>query len=218
VISLEIIDLTYNLENDMITYDAPWHPSFSIEQLASIDKEGRDTRKVVFGTHTGTHIDAPRHFIKNGKTVENIPLNKLIGPVEIIDFSHLAEKESVSLELIKSVKFSKKMIFKFGWGEKWGNMKFYDDYPYFSKESVEYLVSNGIELIGHDTPSPDASYEKSDIDSPIHKILLNSEVILVEYLANLNSVKTFDNWNIVVSPLRLKGADGSPSRVFIYRE
>ncbi len=215
---MEIIDLTYNLENEMITYDAPWHPSFSIEHLASIDKEGRDTRKVVFGTHTGTHIDAPRHFIKDGKTVENIPLNKLMGPVEIIDFSHLTEKESVSLELIKSVKFSKKMIFKFGWGVKWGNMKFYDDYPFFSQEAAEYLVSKGIELIGHDTPSPDASYEKSDIDSPVHKILLNKEVILVEYLANLNSIENLDGWSVVVSPLRLKGADGSPSRVFIYRE
>jgi len=141
-----------------------------------------------------------------------------MGPVEIIDFTHLTEKESISLELIKSVKFSKKMIFKFGWGVKWGNMKFYDDYPFFSQEAAEYLVSMGIELIGHDTPSPDASYDKSDIDSPIHKILLNKEVILVEYLANLDSIKNLNGWNIVVSPLRLKGADGSPSRVFIYRE
>lgn len=216
---MEIIDLTYNLEKNMITFDAPWHPPFSIEQLATIENEGRETRKVTFGTHTGTHIDAPRHFLKNGKTIESIPLKKLIGPVEIVDFSHLDEEAIVSLDLVKSIKISKKMLFKFGWGDRWGDMKFYDKYPYFSKDAAEYLVDNGVELIGHDTPSPDASYRKcSEEDSPIHKILLENEVVLVEYIANMEKIMDFNNWNIVVSPIKLKCADGAPSRVFIYRE
>ena len=170
---MEIIDLTYNLENEMITYDAPWHPSFSIKQLATIENEGRETREITLGTHTGTHIDAPRHFLKNGITIEEISLKKFFGPVNIIDFSYLKEEEIISLELIKSVEISKKMIFRFGWGNRWGNMKFYDKYPFFSKEAAEYLVEKGVELIGHDTPSPDASYKKSiEEDSPIHKIFL----------------------------------------------
>lgn len=216
---MEIIDLSYTLENNMITYNAPWHPKFSIQKLASISKEGRETRKVSFGTHTGTHIDAPRHFIENGNTVEKIPLEKLIGPVEIIDFSHIREKEAISLELIKSIKICKKMIFKFGWSKKWGDVKFYDDYPFFSKEAAEYLVSKDVELIGHDTPSPDASYDTSSKeDSPIHKIFLKNEIVLVEYIANLDKIENLNGWKIIVSPLKLRDADGSPARVIIYRD
>jgi arylformamidase len=215
---MKIIDLTYNLETKMITYDAPWHPPFLIEQLASIDKEGRETRKVSFGTHTGTHIDAPRHFIIQGDTIETIPLEKLVGPVQIIDLSHLKEEEPVTVELIKSVKISKKIIFKFGWGKRWGNMKFYNKYPFFTKEAAEYLVSNGVELVGHDTPSPDASYVKSDEDSPVHKIFLKNKIVLVEYIANLEMIDEYVGWNIVVAPLKLRNADGSPARVFIYKE
>jgi arylformamidase len=215
---MKIIDLTYDLEKNMITYNAPWHPPFSIEQLARIDKEGRETRKVTFGTHTGTHIDAPRHFIENGGTVEKIPIDKLIGPVKIVDFSHLKEEEPVTLDMIKSIEITKKIIFKFGWGKKWGDMRFYDKYPFFSKEAAQYLVSKGVELVGHDTPSPDASYRTSTDDSPVHKIFLQNNVILVEYIANMDRISDYDGWNIVVSPLRLKGADGSPARVFIYKE
>jgi len=216
--NVEIIDLTYKLENDMITYDAPWHPSFSIKQLAKINKEGRETRKIVFGTHTGTHIDAPRHFIENGDTVEKIPLNKLFGPVQIIDFSNLQEKEAVTVEIIKTIPISKKIIFKFGWGKKWGNMEFYDKYPYFTKDAAKYLVSQGVELIGYDTPSPDASYIFSnEEDSPVHKIFLKNKIVLVEYIANMDSISDYNNWNIVVSPLKIKDGDGSPARVFIFR-
>lgn len=215
---MKIIDLTYNLENNMITYNAPWHPSFFIEQLAKIETEGRDTRRVSFGTHTGTHIDAPRHFIENGDTVECIPLEKLMGPVQIVDFSNLHEKESVTLEMVKSIPISKKIIFKFGWGKKWGDMKFYANYPFFTKDAAEYLVSQGVELIGHDTPSPDASYVISKEDSPVHKIFLKNKIVLVEYIANMETIPDYDDWKIVVSPLRLKGADGSPARVFIYKE
>jgi arylformamidase len=215
---MKIIDLTYNLEKNMITYNAPWHPQFSIEQLAKIEKEGRETRKITFGTHTGTHIDAPRHFIENGDTVESIPLEKLVGPVQIVDFSNLKEEEPVTLEMIKSILISKKIIFKFGWGNRWGDMKFYDKYPFFTKEAAEYLVSKGVELVGHDTPSPDASYVESDEDSPVHKIFLKNKVVLVEYIANMDTIDEYEGWNIVVSPLRFKGADGSPARVFIYKE
>ena len=219
IYDMQIIDLTYDLENNMITYSAPWHPKFLIEQLATINKEGRETRKVTFGTHTGTHIDAPRHFIENGGTVEKIPISKLIGSVQIVDFSYLKEEESVTLDMIKSIKISKKMIFKFGWGTKWGDMKFYNKYPFFTKEAAEYMVSQGVELVGHDTPSPDASYViSSKEDSPVHKIFLKNNVILVEYIANMETIPDYDDWTIVVSPLRLKDADGSPARVFIYKE
>ena len=83
----KIIDLSMTIEERMITFGAYWHPKVKITQLGKFGRENRETRKITIGTHTGTHIDAPRHFIKNGKTVEKINLNWLCGEALLLDFS-----------------------------------------------------------------------------------------------------------------------------------
>ena len=214
-----LVDLTHTIEEGMTTFDAHWHPFVSIKQLGRLGFEGRETREITFGTHTGTHVDAPLHFIEHGNSIDNIPLEKLVGQVTIIDLSFLGSNGVVTSDIIPKEKISKKMIFKFGWEKFWGKKEFYLNYPYFSANCAEYLVSCGVELIGYDTPSPDDSRIKLGTveDSMIHKIFLKNNIILVEYLANLNTVKNYDNWNISVSPLKLKDADGSPARVFLFR-
>ena len=117
---MEIIDCTYNIEEGMITFDAPWHTKVRIEQLGRIEEVGRDTRELTIGTHTGTHIDSPLHFIKNLGTIDTIPLDKLIGKVTIIDATECADNDSISVEFLKTKRISKRMIFKFGWGKHWG--------------------------------------------------------------------------------------------------
>jgi len=215
----QVIDLTYIINDKMITYPAPWHPKVKIERLGRIEVEGRETKKIVFGTHTGTHIDAPLHFIKDGKSVEKIPLEKLVGDVTIIDFSFFKENQPVTKDVLSKKPVSKRMLFKFGWQKYWNHPDFYKNYPFFTDEAADYLVSNNVELIGYDTPSPDKSDSKfgSGVDSPIHKIFLKNEVILVEYVANLDMLKDYKDWKIVVCPLKIENADGAPSRVFIYK-
>lgn len=215
----KIVDLTYLVEEGMTTFNAPWHPLVSIKQMGRIGIEGRETRRISFGTHTGTHVDAPLHFIRDGKSIDEIPLHKLVGEITIVDYSYLKENGEVTKEMLSALKISKKMLFKFGWGKYWGNKKFYTDYPYFTKDAAEYLVSKNVEMIAYDTPSPDDSRTKlgSDVDSQIHKIFLSNGVILVEYIANLEQVTEYDGWSIVVMPLKIKNADGSPARVFIHK-
>ena len=220
----KIIDLTYNLEVGMTTFDAPWHPPISVTQLGRHGYEGRETRKVTFGTHAGTHMDAPLHFIAGGKSIEEISLDKLIGEITIIDFSQLGNNEPVTKKMLIDITITKRMLFKFGWGKYWNTKNFYHDYPFFSKEAAEYLVSKNVELIAMDTPSPDDSRIKlsgdvlgSDEDSPVHKIFLSDEVILIEYVANLDKVYDYEGWSVIALPLRIKGADGSPTRVCIYK-
>jgi len=217
---IKTIDLTYCIEEDMLTFAAPWHPKVSIKQLGSIDVEGRETRELHLGTHTGTHMDAPLHFVKEGSGIDEIDLDKLIGEVTIIDFSFLKENEAVTSEMLQEAHIAKKMIFKFGWGKHWGNKRFYSGYPFFTVDAAGYLASKGVELIGMDTPSPDDSRIKfgSAEDSQVHKIFLSAGVVLVEYIANLDSVDNNESWSIIVMPLRLKGADGSPARVCLYKE
>ena len=123
-----IVDLTYNIEEGMTTFNAHWHPPVSITQLGRHGFEGRETRKVTFGTHTGTHADSPLHFIKEGKSIEKIPLDKLIGEVTIVDFSHLQDNEAVTKKMLSDITITKRMLFKFGWGKYWNTKKFYQNY------------------------------------------------------------------------------------------
>jgi len=220
----EIVDLTFEMENGMTTFDASWHIPFSVKQLGSINVEGRETRMVTMGTHAGTHIDSPLHFVENGSSIDKIPLDKLMGEVAIVDFSFLDKGKAITREMLIEVPISSKMIFKFGWGRFWKTDEYYKRYPFFSAEAAEYLLSKKIELLAMDTPSPDDSGIKleneilgGDKDSPIHKMFLRNGVILIEYLANLEKVIDYDGWSIVAMPLKIKGADGAPARVCIYR-
>jgi arylformamidase len=221
---MEIIDLTYPIEESMITFPAAWHSIVEITQMGHREFEGRQTRKITFGSHTGTHMDAPLHFFKEGQSIDNIPLVSLVGPTSIIDFSHLKQNEPVTVSMLKNISCTERIIFKFGWGKYWNSMKFYKGYPYISLEAATYLIDHGVKLIALDTPSPDDSRIKLDdktrgteIDSPVHKILLQSNVIIVEYLANMDEITDYENWRIIVMPLKIKGSDGSPVRACIFR-
>lgn len=221
----KVIDLSYEIEEGMATFSASWHPRISVKQLGRIGFEGRETREVCMGTHTGTHVDAPLHFIKHGASIDQVPLEKLIGPVVIIDFSHLPENGIVTKEMLQSCSIGPRMLFKFGWGKHWNDKKFYKDYPFFSPEAAHYLVDQGVAVLGIDTPSPDdgrtvLSHDVigTEHDSPIHKIFLQSGMILVEYVANLDQVTEYEGWNLIALPIKLKGADGAPARVCLYRE
>lgn len=217
--SLNIIDLTYEIDPGMLTFTAPWHPKVTIKQLGEIGKEGRETREITMGTHTGTHMDAPRHFVRDGKTIDTITLDRVQGKVTIVDFSSFNDNECVTKEMLKKIQITSKMIFKFGWGKHWGNKKYFDGWPYFTKEAAQYLIDSGVKLVAMDTPSPDCSSIPFGVvcDSQIHKLFLENEIIIIEYLANLDKVTEYDGWRIVALPLKIKGADGSPIRVFIHK-
>ena len=121
--------------------------------------------------------------------------------------------------MLEEIQITKKMLFKFGWGKNWGSKTFYFGYPYFTEDAAKYLISQNVELIAYDAPSPDDSRTKlgSSEDSIIHKIFLENNIILVEYLANLDQIKELNGWSISANPLKIKGGDGSPARVFIFK-
>ena len=220
----EIVDLTFVLEEGMTSFQATWHIPFELTQLGRHEVEGRETRKIVLGTHAGTHIDSPLHFVEKGQGIDGISLDKLMGKITIVDCTGLGRGGAVTKEMLTELSITKRMLFKFGWCKYWKTEEYYKDYPFFTKEAAEYLVSQKVELIAMDTPSPDDSRIKleqgilgTEKDSPIHKLFLRKGVILIEYLANLDKVTEYEGWNISAMPLKIKGADGSPARVCIYR-
>ncbi len=96
-----MIDLTHDVENNMQTFPKHWHIKTRITQLGTINKEHRETKKIEMSSHAGTHVDAPLHFIKNGKTIDKINIKLLYGDALLIDFSKLKFFHEISLEQIK---------------------------------------------------------------------------------------------------------------------
>lgn len=213
---MKMIDLSLPIEEGMMTFPTHWHPVVEITILGRHGIEGRETRKLLLGTHIGTHADAPRHFIPGGGSIDEIPLDVLIGPATVLDFTGcrpLQEIDTPDLEQKLGDKVSPRLILRTGWSQYFGNLKFYDQYPFFSEGAARWLVEKGVRLIAMDTPSPDnpAHSRGTSKDSPNHKVLLGAGVVLVEYLTNLNAL-SLSEVELIVLPLKLKGCDGSPVR------
>ncbi|MGA9530113.1 MAG: cyclase family protein [Terriglobales bacterium] len=213
---MKIIDLSLTLHEGMMTFPTHWHPVVEISILGRHGIEGRETRKLVLGTHTGTHADAPLHFIPHGKSIDEIPLDTLVGEASVINFAPAQPNQEIGVTALKEklgTKVPTRIILRTDWSDHFGQMSYYNNYPFFSREAARWLVDSGCRLIAMDTPSPDnpAHSRASGNDSPNHKILLGAEVMLVEYLCNLRALSK-PVVELVVLPLKIKGADGSPAR------
>lgn len=215
---MKIIDLSMTLEEGMQTFSAHWHPFYESTQLGRHGIENRETRKIVLGTHTGTHIDAPRHFINDGETIENIPLDHLNGKATIIDCTMFPEKHEITkdeLIYLLNDKCPKRLIAKFDWDLKLNTNEYYTNHAFFSEDACQWLVDNDCILIALDTPQPDnpLNGRGAEKDAPNHKILLGAGTVIVEYLVDIRKIASKEVM-LIVAPLKIKDGDGAPARCF----
>ena len=215
---MRIIDISYPIHEGMTTFPVHWHPTVEISQMGRHGIENRETRKLTIGTHCGTHIDAPRHFIPDGPTIEQIPLELLVGPARVLNFTPLTlPKQEFDVEDFSRLlgdERPERLILRFDWSDHWGTMKYYSDQPYITEEAAYWLVQRGVRVLAMDTPqidSPDNG-RNSDNDSPNHKIMLSAGVVFVEYCTNLRQISCTEV-ELIVLPLNILGSDGAPARV-----
>lgn len=215
--SKAMIDLTLPIHEGMTTFPVLWHPYVEITQLGRHGWEGRETRKLVLGTHTGTHMDAPRHFIPNGKTIDELDPDLFVGPCTLLDMTDLAPFAEVSAaDMQRRLAGAKptRLMLRFDWSDKIFSREYYSNHPFLSEECAQYLVDVGVKLLAMDTPMPDnpKNGRNSNNDSPNHKILLGNEVVLVEYLTNLRALGKAREFELFVLPLKIQRGDGAPVR------
>lgn len=216
---MKFIDLSLTYKNGMQRYHSPIHPEVKITQLGFMKKHKREVRKIEFGTHSGTHVDAPRHFLGGNKSVENIPIENLVGKARILDFSNAKKRQAICIKdvqkKIKNNKFPKMIIFRFDWTDRYyGKNNFYFEHPYLTDKLCRWLVKKKIKLLGVDSPQPDnPSDTLTHRDGINHKILLGNDIVIVEYLTNLKKIKK-NIINFYCSPLKIKDGDGAPARCF----
>ncbi len=197
---VKIFDISRSLSENMLVYPGDTHPIFIQE-----DRGQYLISDLHLSTHTGTHIDAPVHYLKTGDTIDTIPLSYLIGKCRVLDVSgagnritanHLKGRlDGVSRVLLKT-SFS-------------GIDRFEENYPALAPDAAYAIAALGMKCVGIDTPS----IESYGCEGVVHRILLSCDCIIVELL-DLSHIEEGDYY-MVALPLRLKGLDGSPARVVL---
>jgi arylformamidase len=200
----KIIDISLALEEGMITY--PDNPPFVIE-----DASGPTSSRSILtiGTHTGTHIDAPRHVFKDGKGLEKIPLVRYVGKCRVLDLTKAKESVTVSdLETFR-IKSGERILVKTR-NSKRGFKTFYSDYVYLDGDAADYLVKKGITLFGIDSLSVK---KRGGTDHRPHLALLKKGIVIFEGL-NLSKA-TEGTYTFIGLPLKLGNIDGAPARAIL---
>lgn len=167
---------------------------------------GYDSEVMYLSTHTGTHMDAPSHFVQNGN-----PVDKFVGKAVI--FKVLKESnEFINLKDIADnqhqIKENDIVIFSTGW-EKRIESEDYLHSPGLSEDVAKLLVERNVNMVGIDGPSIDVG---TDSQFTVHKILLSNDTLIIENLCNLDSFKHGSRFDFIASPLKLKEASGSTMR------
>jgi len=213
-----IIDLSFPIHEGMTTFPSHWHPMVEVSQLGRHGIEDRESRKLVIGTHTGTHVDAPLHFVRGGTTIDKLPLDLMTGPASLVDLPSRPAKRKIELPELKSAlkgkRPARRLLLRWRWSKHWGTMRYYTEAPYLSVEACRWLVASGVRLLGTDTPSVDCHDHgwRTANDAPNHRALLGRGLFLVEYLNNLDKLRK-TTFELTVAPLNILGADGAPARV-----
>jgi arylformamidase len=206
------VDLTQTLENGMPVY--PGDPSPSFQPAATIASNGVNLTKMTLGSHTGTHVDAPIHFIPAGIGVDSIPVSSLIGEAIVLDLSSKPVGSGISRgdlqRKLETMNVENTFVLCYtGSSDLWGNPETNSNYTYLTSEAAKYLVERKIRAFGIDFLSVEKFHEKS---APAHKILLGAGVFIIESLSS--ALKQFSGSRILflALPLKLKNGDGAPCR------
>jgi len=205
-----IYDVSVPIRNGMPVW--PSDPPVKLIAQAHASQDQSHTIRVTsieMGSHTGTHVDAPAHFVDGGKTLSEVPLEVFVGPATVFEIpgvrsitrSHLEKEDWTGIQ---------RVLFKTDNSSHWNDGSFFEDFVYLEPGAGAFLVSQGIRLVGIDYLSIDRF---RSVEHPTHFALLPHDVVLLEGL-NLSRIMP-GRYHMVALPLNLQNADGAPTRVIL---
>ena len=216
----ELIDLTLTLGSERISV-VPGLAGVETSPLQTHESHARSNQRLCLATHIGTHVDAPYHFVPGAATIEEMPLEKFMGPALLLDLRSVARGlEPLQTSELQAVGASpaelrdKITVLFTGWAEaESGGPRFYGQGPYLSTEGAQFLADSGVNAVAVDfpidklPPTPQSTIH----DFPVHRLLLGRNIPLIENLINLHLLvgREFELWAL---PLKLKGGDGTATR------
>jgi len=206
---MKIYDISVDFYPGMQIY--PGDPRFRSKSVRSLENgEPFGLSKIMMSNHTGTHVDAPSHFIPGGTTITDLPLEIMNGRVRVVKIRH---KEKIDVPELQQLTFMNdvRILFKTRNSQLWTSHKYFSKkYIYVAADAARYLIDQGIKLIGFDYHSVERF---GDELYPVHKALLQNQVVLIEGL-NLAQVDE-GHYEMSCLPLKLKGMDAAPARVIL---
>ena len=215
---MKVLDLTLTVSDKIPTFPGSPHPC--LIPWENIKEDGYNLELLFLSSHTGTHMDAPHHFLEKGAKIHEISLKKLVSETVLIK-SRKKSNESITKTDIQ--KFEKKygkidgfssVIFFTGWQRNLQQKYYFTKNPGLSVSAAKYLALKKISLVGIDSPSIDLG---TDSKFSVHQIFAKKGMLIVENLAGLEKIKS-SKFYLVVLPLKLKNATGSPVRAIAFVE
>ena len=204
-----IHDVSVSVRTGGLVY--PGNPEIHIELQQAISRgSGANVSQVSFGSHTGTHVDASKHFFDDGQTVDQIPLDRLIGPAILIAFDDSVMSVGAADLAKHDIGDHKRVLIKTRNSSFLDQPEFHKDYTFLAPDGAEYLVSKGVELVGVDYLSIEQFHSGHH---RTHRTLLEKSVVIVEGLS-LRDVAPGE-YDFVCLPLKLEGLDGAPARALL---
>lgn len=198
---MELIDISVPIRSGMVTY--PGDPGVTVERVVTIGGDSPiNLSKIDMGLHSGTHVDAPVHFIEGAAGVDEVPLDALIGPCEVVAVPAL-DASTVAA----AVDRAERVLFKTPNSELWARDSFAEEFARLDERAARVLVQRGVRLVGVDYLSVG--------DEAAHQVLLGAGVVVVEGL----DLRRADpgRYELICLPLRIAGSDGAPARAVLVR-
>jgi arylformamidase len=200
------------------TYMPVWSstPLPTVEPLGIVSRDGYSIEKVTCMTHSGTHMDAPYHFLEDGATVDRIPPEQLVGPAVVLDVRKEVDGTIISAKALAK-RWPRKahpdfVLLRTDWSQYRAPTKHYlYDFPGITPEAAEWLVQKSLKGVGTDTLGIDP-YSNSKFEA--HKVLLRKGIWILEALDHLDQLSEGVEYTLVAAPLKIAGASGAMARVF----
>jgi len=206
-------DLTALLETHMPTW--PTSPLPVFEPVAIIARDGHSIERVSCLTHTGTHLDAPYHFLEDGAAVDQIPPAQFVGPGAVLDLRSEIQGPVIEVGTVRA-HWPKSpveiVLFETGWSRQraWTRRYLYE-FPGLSPEAARFVAEKGVKGVGTDTLGIDP-FSNSQFEA--HKILLGRGIWVLEALDHLDELREGLVYTVVAGPLKIAGASGAMARVY----
>jgi arylformamidase len=206
-----LIDLSHPLEHGQLNF--PFDPKITVLVHNTVRSIGYNITQISMATHQGTHLDVPFHFFDDGKTVDQMPLDRFFGPAVLIDLapgSFLPAKTPIDVAMLAphAAKFrpGAKVVYRTGWDRTFNTPACFSDFPTLTLDAARWIAQQRIGLLGMDTLTPSTDWKE------VHQTLLakDVEIVIVEGLTNLDKVP--EQFTLAAFPLNIKGRDGSPVR------
>lgn len=206
-------DLTLPVSESLPSF--PGSPRPHVIPWETMDRDGYDLELVFMSAHTGTHMDAPSHFVRGGAAVDRIPMSSLVCDAAIARLDGRDASRPIAWADIAGAlppggppARGEALVIRTGWSSRPRRDSYFEKCPGLSAGAARRAASLGLALVGIDSPSIDAGTAAS---FPAHKALLGAGVPVVENLAGLGRIGA-GRFRLAVMPLKLKGATGAPAR------